>query len=195
MDRCLLEHRDQAGELIVEHVCAKCGKVDILIRCMEDEFSKENPNLGLHNRNFLSELCIGHVYEIVRLLDERKFAPTHAEFVRLFKDLTLVRIPLEKHEIAKDNKIKEPLKLIRHPPTNAPTDVYEYAREGQTRSHIMSHGASVRGSSVWQGLDVTSTPPQEWWIERRDLSDRILAIWGKAEPEISKAEPKAMTTP
>lgn len=58
------------------------GRLDILIRCMEDEFSKENPNLGLHNRNFLSELWIGYVYEFVRLLDQRQFAPAHGEFIR-----------------------------------------------------------------------------------------------------------------
>lgn len=156
----------------------KAGTLDILIRCMEDELSLEAPDLPFTNQVFLSELWIGHVYEFVRLLNERKLAPEHSDFMPLYRDLSLVRIPLEKHEIAKDRQIREPLKMVKHPPNNDATDIYDYSHGDQTRSHIMRFGPSERGSLAWEGIDVTFSPPQAHWIERRNLSDRILTIWG-----------------
>ena len=155
------------------------GRLDILIRSMEDEFSSERLDLVFNHQSLLSDLWIGHVYEFVRLLNERELAPKHDDFISLFRDLTLVRIPLEKHEIANDRKIKEPLHMVRHPLKSDDADVYKYSSEDKTCGHIPQRAVSARGSLMWQVLDVKATPPKTYWTERRNLSDRILTIWEK----------------
>jgi hypothetical protein len=50
-----------------------------------------------------------------RLLDEREPADDDARFTEIFRALKLVRITLEKHEIAKDRRSSEPLQLVRSP--------------------------------------------------------------------------------
>jgi len=169
---------DQLPNSMLMFSVQNAGRLDILLRSMEDEFSSVTPDLSFSHQALLSELWIGHVYEFVRLLNERELAPQHNDFIPLFRDLTLVRIPLEKHEIAGDRKLKESINMVRHPPSNDATDVYKYSSGDKTRSHISPCGMSQRGSLMWMVLDIKSTPPQSYWIERRNLSDRILAIWG-----------------
>ncbi|AOL03568.1 hypothetical protein WI95_06300 [Burkholderia contaminans] len=64
----------------------------------------------------LSELWVGSAYEIVRLLDERKLAPASMDFTELHDELRTIRVPVEKHEIARDRKLQAPLEFMRVPP-------------------------------------------------------------------------------
>jgi hypothetical protein len=137
--------------------------------------SQEN---SFHYQMMLSELWVGAVYEIFRLLTERSLAPPNNEFKILNNELRLLRIPIEKHQIAKDNKLSRPLFMKKFPLKNDETDVYQYSRGDPQRAHIMPTGISHRGSAMWQVIDIESGP--SYWLERRDLSERIVGLWKSA---------------
>jgi hypothetical protein len=167
------------------------GSLDLVLRCMEDEAaarmqSGKDHGFHLHNQKMLSEFWVGSVYEWVRLLydNKRKIGPDNDEVRALKHNLTLLRIPLEKHEIANDRDLNEPIEFQRHPPTGVDTDIYQYAKKDPQRAHIMPSGVSPRGSMMWQVIDVRKNN-EECWIERRSLSERIIALWGnQAAPSL-----------
>jgi hypothetical protein len=97
-------------------------------------------------------------------------------FTSLAHHLRLLRIPLGKYEIAADSKLAEPLKLQKPPPRNKESDIYIYSKSDKTRAHIMPIGVSRRGSHMWQVIDVVAD--QTYWLERRELSERIVSLWG-----------------
>jgi hypothetical protein len=154
--------------------------VDLVIRCIEDEVSQtvatqqEDPLLIVDYLNLMSTYWIGGMYETLRLLRERKLTGDDGRFFEIFTDLELLRIPLEKHELAKGNALKEPLILIRNPPKGY-GDIFPYVRGDPRRSHIMPMGISPRGSIMWQAIDVRARTAK--WIERRTLSDQLLRLW------------------
>jgi hypothetical protein len=158
------------------------GEVDLVLRCLEDEMvhrigSDQTENLWAgQNLNSLSVYWIGGVYEILRLLKSRNFLKGD-HFDALFTDFELLRMPLEKHEIAKDKSLKEPLHLIKFPQHNNSADYYAYDPKDKTRAHIMSMGVSSRGSMMWNVTDLKHT--RNFWIERRSLSDRVIELWGQ----------------
>jgi hypothetical protein len=159
------------------------GELDVLIRCMEDEFAaldargREQDIFALHRVNMFSEYWIGAMYETFRLLRQRKLCDDTANFSTVLRELELVRIPLEKHEIAKDVTLRAPLALTRRPQTSA-NDEYVYASGDQMRAHIMPRGVSERGSIMWHVVDLKSE--QCYWVERRRISDGILDLWKKS---------------
>ena len=163
------------------------GKVDLVIRCIEDELSdqrakKQNDPLVGHYLNILSAYWIGGMYETFRLLRDRKLGDSNELFRSIVDDLELICVPLEKHEIAKDKKLKKPLRTIRHPRRNDERDFYTYDPADKRRAHIMPMGMSPRGSVMWQVMNPKES--KDRWIERRTLSDRILKLWGdKAVPK------------
>jgi hypothetical protein len=153
------------------------GELDILLRCMEDEHKPpaEEQDFSSHYLNMLSELWVGGVYETYRLMIDRKIAPDDEEFRRTAHDLRLLRIPLEKHEIAGDRKLDQPLLMKNMSSSGQDRDLYAYSRTDPLKAHIMPAGISARGSVMWQIIDLQSN--QERWIERRELSDRIIEFW------------------
>lgn len=157
----------------------KTGELDFLIRCLEDEFPRDNPDSdGLtdaHYQNLLSEQWISNTYEIFRLLKQRQLVDQSEVFKDLFYKLELLRIPLQKHELTKDNKIDDNLVLIKTPSGDNLLDQYIYGRADDKRAHIMPKGLSARGSIMWQATDPIQNV--SIWIERRDLSDRIFELW------------------
>jgi hypothetical protein len=113
----------------------RSGELDMVLRCIEDDFSPpqasaEEPDL-FHYQAMLSEIWVGAVYEIFRLLTEREIAPDNDAFKTLAHELRLLRIPLEKHEIAADRKLVEPLVMVKHPPNKDGADTYSYSRHRQ----------------------------------------------------------------
>jgi hypothetical protein len=140
----------------------------------------------------VSELWITEMYEIFRLLKDRKLEPGNNEFDSLAHHLRLLRVSIDKHEIAGDKKLEVPLKMKRFPPKDDDSNIYEYSKDDPGRSHIMPSGVSSRGSVMWQVLDITSG--ETFWIERRNLSERIIALYGtrKDNPQTSSSpEPQA----
>ena len=157
----------------------RAGELDMVLRCMEDDFSPSQEGAGevdlfsFHYQLMLSQLWVGEVYEIFRLLIERKLV-LDSDVSAIAHDLRLLRIPLEKHEIAADKKLTGPLLMQRHPPTNDETAIYQYSKSDAQRAHIMPSEISSRGSVMWQVLDLQSDSSR--WLERRTLSERIVAV-------------------
>ncbi len=169
----------------------RLGDLDLLLRCMEDEFQANQSaeaadNLGLdhtfHYQLMLSESWVVACYEILRAFRQRDDeaylgvdgVSAMAAFKSIFVDVELLRMPLAKYEIAKDKRMKEPLTMRAIPPNNDATDEHIYDKKDPTRSHIMPTGMSGRGSMKWLVLD--HSVPREYWVERQDLADRLLAL-------------------
>ncbi len=157
------------------------GELDLVLRCIEDELApglsqQRNDDLFVsHYLNMMSTYWIGSVYETFRLLRQRKLADQDERFTAILRDLELLRIPLEKHEIAKDRTLMEPLTFIRNPPRNDASDKYTYAPGDDKRAHIMPMGISARGSVMWQVTDLKIGGSR--WVERRSVADQVLDLW------------------
>jgi hypothetical protein len=174
----------------------QAGNLDLVLRCMEDE--RANPGRDVEqagpfeadHQAMLSELWVGSLYESLRLLVARGLISDSDEVRSLAEDFRLLRVPLEKHEIAGDRKLTAPLQLLKYPPHDDRTDLYEYSNADPKRSHIMPFGFSGRGSVMWNALDLKIG--RERWIDRRALSDRVIALWGQpaATAPVDTAQPK-----
>lgn len=158
----------------------KTGELDLVIRAMEDQFTQDQkaqtesaPFLG-HYLMFLSQVWVSSTYEIIRLLHDREKG-FDSSFQELYERLTLVRVPLEKHEIASERKLTEPLAMVRCPAKNDGTDLYSYSTEDPKRSVILPMSISERGAAMWCAPDIKTKA--SIWIERRDLSERFLSFW------------------
>lgn len=164
------------------------GDLDILLRCLEDEFNANGDPSGMdfsfHYQMMFSETWVVGCYEILRAFQQRDREAAAAgrpasgvselnEFKSIFTDLELLRMPIAKFEIAKDNKLGEPLPMRRVGDEEAkPVEFYDPKDPG--RFHIMPKGVSSRGSAVWLALDVRTS--REHWVERRELADRLLSL-------------------
>jgi len=165
----------------------RAGELDLVLRCMEDDFpmlSEENHEVSMfggHYQVMLSELWIGTVYEIVRAFDERKLVKRNDrlsrgnDFEKLNHDLRMLRIPLEKYQIAADNRLSEPLILARETASEGEFDRYSYVKGDSERAHIVPTAISTRGSVAWQVIDIQAA--RSYWLERRALSERFVSLW------------------
>ena len=77
-----------------------------------------------------AELWVGGMYETFRLLNDqtRKLVPATDEYKSLASGLKLLRVPLEKHEIAGDRKLAEALQTYRTPPRDDDREMYKYEK-------------------------------------------------------------------
>lgn len=164
------------------------GDLDILLRCLEDEFNTNNDasgmNLSFHYQMMFSETWIVGCYEILRAFQQRDLEADAAgrptsdiseldEFKAIFCDLELLRMPIAKFEIAKDKKLAQPLPMCRvGDDESKPIEFYD--PKDPNRYHIMPMGMSSRGSASWLALDVRNS--RQHWVERRDLADRLLSL-------------------
>lgn len=166
------------GSLLLVSI-QRTGRLDAVLRCMEDEFisavlSDDIRPWIAEPLSSLSETWIGQVYEIIRLTKERKLIADSDVLEALAHDFRLLRVPMEKHEIAQDRSLTKPVAMYRSPAKPDDTD-YLYDRKDQLRSHIMPTGISQRGSVQWLAIDISASLSQRW-IERRELSDRVLQL-------------------
>jgi len=159
-----------------------CGHLDMLLLCMENETAsglEKQPDQteSLHYQNLFSNLWVGSLYEVCRTVKERALLEDPA-FLDLAHDLRLVRIPLEKYEIAADKHLPLVVEMQRQPQSANETDAYEYQRKDRAgKSHIMPTGLTLRGSITWQVIDTEAENSR--WIERRELSERFRSILGR----------------
>ena len=190
------------------------GDLDLLLRCMEDEFEANKAaeiadttgsNMTFHYQLTLSEIWVVGCYELLRAFRQRDRDALKAgartsgvsemeAFKSIFADLELLRIPMTKFEIAKDDKLKEPLPLQRMPANNNATDQTTYDSKDPARYHLMPSGMSPRGSARWVALDHLTR--REYWIERRDVAERLLAMGNEIVPAgILEAQEQAARQP
>jgi hypothetical protein len=164
------------------------GDLDILLRCLEDEFNTykdaSGVDLSFHYQMMFSEAWIVGCYEILRAFQQRDREAAGAgkstsgvseldEFKSTFTDFELLRMPIAKFEIAKDNKLQQPLPMRRvGDDETKPIEFYD--PKDPSRFHIMPSEMSARGSVMWLALDVRNS--RQHWVERRDLADRLLSL-------------------
>jgi hypothetical protein len=160
------------------------GDIDLLLRCIEDEIHNGKASLDDPVASpfpyllMLSNYWVGSVYEALRLLTDRNLMERDGQPGDLFRAVELVRMTLDKHEIAGDRRhLKEPLQLVRQPWKGDSTDQYEYSPDDKRRAHIMPTGLSPRGSVRWQPIDLRMKA--DGWVERRWISEQVLELWGR----------------
>ncbi|MBR1212010.1 hypothetical protein [Bradyrhizobium sp. JYMT SZCCT0180] len=169
----------------------KLGELDLLLRCLEDELQERiatNPDgngidFAYAYQVAFSETWVGAGYEILRSIRQRE---THSrkvglqtrdvslrdDFKSLFADFERLRMPIEKYEIPKDKEMKAPIRMKQFPELDATPDYSMYDKDDPNRSHLMPSGISERGSIVWLAIDHPTD--SQYWVERRQLSDRML---------------------
>ena len=147
------------------------GRLDTVLRSLEDERIDRHVLSGAEYLSMLSSYWIGGMHAAFWILGKRGLGDDTANFRSVAGDLALVRVGLEKHEIPKDWNV-EPLQMITAPTNEDESDFHTYHPEDPTGAHIMPVGLSARGSMVWQVVE----GDQSRSIERRELSDRILAL-------------------
>jgi hypothetical protein len=160
------------------------GDVDMVLRSVEDEIQNgqatnpQDPILSpYHYLMMLSNYWVGGVYESLRLLRERKLLDEGERSSELFRAVELVRITIDKHEIAGERRLKEPLQMFRRPGRGDASDAYVYQTDDAARAHIMPSGLSARGSVMWQPIDVKADASP--WVERRWISEQMIELWGR----------------
>jgi hypothetical protein len=151
----------------------RVGDLDLLIRAMESEFSPTTDLIDAHhNQLTLSELWVSSTYEIMRVIRARKLGPENGDLPGIAQQLKLLRIPMDKYEIADDKKLPAPLRMQTQPDELGTISEHVYDKGDASRSHVLPVTISERGSAMWYVIDGASQSAQ--WIERVGLADRIL---------------------
>ena len=161
----------------------RVGRLDSLLRSIEEECAQvglENEQHALSAEAYamLTEVWIGSAYEIFRIAKEQRHMPD-TDLPEIVRCLELIRVPLEKHQIARDWSLKEPLQMEKRPSSGEDRDFVEYDSKNAQRSHIMPTEISARGSMMWHVIDVIQQ--RAYWIERQEISDRILRLWPRPD--------------
>jgi hypothetical protein len=163
----------------------RSGELDMLLRCMEEENVQKRSrppvaeiDFSFHYQMIITELWVGQVYEFIRLLIERKLEPEPGRFSDVSHQLRLLRITIEKHEIAADRKLTKPINMQKFPLNNNESDRFVYSKDDPTRAHIMPASVSQRGSIMWHVIDILND--KTYCLERRELSDQILIACEKS---------------
>jgi hypothetical protein len=152
------------------------GSLDLVLRCMEDEHATAPP-MALLYQKMLSDYWISGLYDTLRLLRYRKLLESEPSHSALFAETELVRIAIDKHEIAKDKLLEMPLQLIRQPLLDRTNDAYVYDPNDPQKAHIPPVGLwPQNGSIAWHTLDFRTGAHR--WVVRREVSDRVLSFWG-----------------
>jgi hypothetical protein len=159
------------------------GDVDLLLRSIENEMAKRDAAAHqgdmLFTANYLglmSTYWIGSMYETFRLLRGKNVADEDGRFTEILNALTLIRVPLEKHEIAEDWALKQPLRFVRYPPRNDPSDLQTYDPKDKKRVHMAIPALVPNGSFAWKAFDTKIHSDR--WIGRRWISDKVIELWG-----------------
>ena len=147
------------------------GRLDTVLRSLEDERIDQHALFGADYLSILSGYWIGGMHAAFWILGTRGLGDDTANFKSVGADLEQVRVGLENYEIPKDWDL-EPLQMMALPPKHDESDFYTDDPDDPKRAHIMPAGLSARGSMIWQVIE----GDQSRLIERRELSDRILAL-------------------
>lgn len=155
----------------------KLGRLDMLIRCVEDDFSNNGLSIdpdvqGIELDYFfeLSQLWLYEAYEIVRIL--KNVRKEDAKLKQLYSQLRLARVPLAKGEVAGDSKIKNC--FFEKRPAKEDEKPRKYTNEDETKIEVYPLlGFNPQNGAVnWQVLDTKSM--KTVFVNRRELSDQLL---------------------
>lgn len=156
------------------------GELDVLCRALEDEIARIPSADGqidfrFHYLMLFSELWVGAAYAISFALTDRGLFQTNDAFKSLAEDLRVVRVQLEKHQIASDRKLDKPLDLVTGPGQLGEVRSFQYDNKDPLRAHIGRTGLSDKSSAMWELIDLKANVMR--WVERRNLADRMLQIF------------------
>lgn len=158
------------------------GHLDLLLRAIEAEpksmiSATVTPmDLVFHYQVMLSEFWIGSAYEILRTI--KGGFSGNSEFESLYRNLELIRVPLDKHQLRGDWG-SPPLNMTKMPPIDGAENEYIYDPKDSKRGHIMPKGLSESGSVTWCVTDIKLQ--KSFWLDRRILADNFLDLW-QSEP-------------
>ena len=174
------------------------GLYDLLLRRLENEFPQDDVVLHkefMLTHNFFlnfSEVWVSLAYEIFRGLRERKLA-SGERFEKISNDLRLIRISLQKFQLAKENKLKGESIEISLPEVEM-EDIFDNKFTIREITKTYSTGENNKGlrtftlptmikdkrTVAWQVIDIENPQQSQiYWLDRRDLSDRILDLWSE----------------
>ena len=175
------------------------GILDVVLRQIGSEFDLseyECPQGALHLPSHLlflfSDLWVCNAYEFFRLLKERRLTSGNS-FKKIEQQLRLVRITLDKHEIAKNRGGNVDLKFMYHPPLTDEKTLYHYSSDDPHRSIIPEVKVNLETGAVqWRVVDVLSHKDETWvgWLDRQVISDEILKLWRSEFENTSKLPPR-----
>ena len=169
------------------------GELDLVLRCMENETkavinntdkSKSDSKFPVAHwhQNTLSKIWVSEIYEVFRLLKSRGLVQKSNTFNELENHLRLLRIPFEKHEIAKDKKLEKHLVLTEEQASKQRTSIFqkfgdlsEYDSNDPRRVYSLNSRNTPRGSIEWKALDLDTG--EALWLERLSLSERVLELF------------------
>jgi hypothetical protein len=174
LDMCNRLGNGEGGPLLGSAV-AFLGDLDTLIRCLEDEFkdfwdtSERRDILPSTVQMYLSELWVAKAFAALYAI--RNEASFTEEMKAVYRELRIIRVPLQKFEAAWPDKKVPPSQTMETSGTEAALFSLNHYDSGTDRFK-MGFGVSPRGSSNWRVVDRNSRA--ERWIERRYLSDLML---------------------
>ncbi len=154
-------------------------RLDMVLRAMEIEavsaFGKpvaNNPLMFAFDvQAALSRCWLLSTYESLRVTKNTEKGKADTKLRELFWRFSLVRIPIAKLEIARDNKIKEDLVFsIMEDAGAEPSERYSEIR--QKDYHPAMSAETATGSVAWHVYDRQTK--SAYWISRRMLSDAFL---------------------
>ena len=160
------------------------GALDLVLRCMENETkavidkaringSKVELPDGYWYQETLSRIWISEIYEVFRLLKKRNLVRENSTLDELANHLRLLRIPFDKHEIAKDRKLKEQVRGTSV--LNTYGNPSRYDSDDPRKVYSLHSRDTARGSIEWKVLDLDTG--QSVWLERLSLSERVLELF------------------
>lgn len=156
----------------------RCGRLDALVRDIENEFAGYQENsekTQIYDADILhtlSESWISSAYAILFVL--KRIGLKASDLQALYEDSRLIRVALEKHEIPSDRSLKEPITLQTAPSQSDDPRTFIYDKADPFRSHIMPSGMNPQGVICWQVADLENS--QSRWLSRRYISDRMLGL-------------------
>jgi hypothetical protein len=155
----------------------RLGRLDVLCRSLEDELlhsPSAEGQLDFRHQYLLmfSDLWIGSAYAITYAFSDRDLYKGDQEFEAIAEDLRLIRVQVEKHQIASDWKLDQPLDFVTAPNQSGTIRTFRYDKNNRLRAHIGRVGQSEKQSVVWEVIVVNGDTTR--WLERRSLSDRLL---------------------
>lgn len=154
--------------------------IDVILRALESELDASTPGIDpiLTLQGGLSELWVGSAYEVFRIA-KNKMPADHAA-KKIHDQLRLLRMPLEKYEVAGTSNLKEPLQMVKSDGVAGEMSLYD--KNDSSKEYMMPSRISPNGSIEWNTF--CSVENKSLWIERLKLSDEILS-YGLSLPALN----------
>jgi hypothetical protein len=154
--------------------------IDLIVRSMEDELAARHRATlegdgRVHLEDTLQYLLTRYwvlgTHDVVRIAARSDAGKVHPKLTSLYDRFRLVRVPLAKLKIARDDALKDGRVILVHAEEDeAKPKAYQARSDDEPSTPI-----DERGSIGWHLFDVKTMLPVT--IYRRQLSDELLALF------------------